>query len=207
MARDFEPYEGHDCESEKDEGNCVVNCCCGCLKKILKHTTKQLWKLFLFVGIYALCIWGIVWGVNEIVSLNNFSEVSNGCKIVSIDTDLSGEVCNECDCEYYYNPFEFDKKRICDECDSVKYTYTVTAEHCGDELLKMEEDYWNDKACGEPLKEVNKTYTCYLYEDCRGKYSFDTMYANQDELIYPIIVIVLGGVVMIITFLLKCLCC
>ena len=203
MARDFEPYEGH---HHKEEEKCS---CCGCLtdcgKKICKHMTKQIWKLFIFVGIYALCVAGIYWGATEVKSLNNFSEVPAGCTIVSVD--MANVSCNECDCDYYYNPIKFDKQRVCSSCNSVKHKYIVTADHCGTQNLTMDDDYWYDKACGVPLKKIGKKYNCYLYKDCRGQYSFDTMYADQDELVYPIVIIVVCVAVMIITCLLKCICC
>ena len=205
MAREFEHYEGHQCE-EKDSSSCC-GCLTNCCKKICKHVSKQIWKLFVFIGIYALCGIGVYWGINEIVSLNNFSQVPDGCTIVSVDTDLAGEACNECNCDYYYNVFKFDKQRVCTDCSSVKYKYTVTASHCGTQNLTVDNDYWYDKACGVPLKVVGQKYDCYLYEDCRGQYSFDTMYADQDELVYPIVVIVICVALMLITCLLKCICC
>lgn len=205
MARDFEPYEGHYHYREDDK--CCDNCCTSCIKNVCKNLTKQLWKLLIFIIIYAICGFGIYWGINEVISLNNFSEVSNGCTIISINSPLTGEDCNECNCNYYYNPFEFDKKRVCNSCDSVKYNYTVISDHCGSQLLTLDDDYWNDKACGIPLKNIGEKYTCYLYADCRGKYSFDTMYADQEELVYPIIIISISAVLMILTCLIRCICC
>lgn len=201
MPRDFEPYEGH-YKQEEDK-----SCICGCCKKFCRHLTKQLWKLFVFIGIYVLCGLGVYWGVNEIISLNNFTEIPDGCTIQSIDTQVSGVPCTECDCNYYYNPFVFDKKRVCTNCDSVKYRYTVTAEHCGTQLLTLDDDYWYDKACGVPLKQVGEKHSCFLYKDCRGQYSFDTMYADQNEIIYPVVIIVISVVLMLLTCLIKCICC
>lgn len=203
----FDKYD--DNFSNESSTSCCGYCCeklfdcCGC---IVKHISKQILKFVIFFLLIGLCVFGIYWGSNEITSLNNFSEIPDGCTIVSIDTIAEGESCNECSCNYYYNPFEFDKKRVCDTCDSIKFKYSVTTEHCGDQLLTMDDDYWFDKACGVEVKEVGQKYNCYLYKDCRGQYSFDTMYADQSELVMPIVVISLCSVLIILIFLIKCLC-
>lgn len=180
---------------------CITNCC----GSICEHITKQVWKLLVFVILIGLCVGGIYWGATELKSLNDFSEVQDGCTIVSVDN--ANVTCTECNCNYYYNAIEFDRKRVCERCDSVKFSYTVTADHCGTQLLKMDDDYWNDKSCGVEEKQVGQKYNCYLYKDCRGQYSFDTMYADQDELIYPIVIISICSVLIVLICLLKCLCC
>lgn len=200
----FDRYD----ENFNDEASCcgqLCNCCTNCCGKILKHITKQVWKLFVFVVLIGLCVAGIYWGATEIKSLNNFSEVSDGCTIVGVDQ--ANVSCTECNCNYYYNPFEFDKLRVCDKCESVKYSYLVTAEHCPGQNLTVDNDYWNDKACGVDQKVIGQKYSCYLYQDCRGQYSFDTMYADQDELVYPIVIISVCSVLIILICLLRCLCC
>lgn len=201
----FDKYE----ENFNEEASCcgkLCNCCTDCCGKILKHVTKQVWKLAVFLTIIGLCVAGIYWGATEIKSLNDFSEISGGCTVVGVDQ--ANVTCHECNCNYYYNPFEFDKKRVCDSCpNSVKTSYLVTAEHCGTQVLRVDNDYWNDKACGVSEKVVNQSYNCFLYKDCRGQYSFDTMYADQSELVYPIIIICVCSALIILTCVLRCLCC
>lgn len=202
-------FDKYDDNFNDESSSCCLrlcNCCTGCVGGILKHMTKQFWKLVVFLVLLGVCVAGIYWGATELKSLNSFREVSNGCMIVSLDTDLTGESCNECNCNYYYNVVEFKKRRVCDSCTSVKYRYTVKTEHCGDKLLTLDNDYWEDKACGVSLKNVGSNHTCYLYDDCRGQYSFDTMYADQDELVYPIIVICVCSVLIVVIFLVRCIC-
>ena len=202
----FDKYD----DNFNQESSCcgsLCKCCTNCCESIIKHITKQVFKLFIIFSLIGLCIGGIYWGATELKSLNDFSEVSDGCTILSISNNGTGESCRECNCDYYYNPFEFEKKRVCDSCDSVKYSYTVSAEHCGSQVLSMDDDYWNDKACGVEKKQVGQKYSCYLYTDCRGQYSFDTMYADQDELVYPTVVIVICSVLIVLILLIRCFCC
>lgn len=200
--RYFDKYYEGDGDKNKSQ-----NCCVKCIKKCTKKITKQLLKLILFTAILGGLVYGVYWGSTEIIALNDFKQVSDGCTIDSFVGSVNGTECTHCNCEYLYNPWSLSRLKVCDDCDSVKYNYLVTTEHCGVELLSLDDDYYDDLACGDPKKLVGEKYNCYLYADCRGQYSFDTMYADQNQLILPIIVIVVSSILLILTCLIRYLCC
>lgn len=198
-------YDKYDNDNYKNQS---CRPCRKCCKKLTKKIIIQIWKLIIFLIIFSLCGFGIYWGSNEIISLNNFKQIKDGCEIISIETPINGTSCNECNCNYYYNALKFERKRICESCSSVKYSYLVKSDKCGNKLLSIDDDYFDDLACGKEIKNIGQKYTCYLYEDCnKSQYSFDTMYADQKELVFPIIVIVVCCILIIFSFLVKCLCC
>jgi hypothetical protein len=199
--RYFDKY--YDGEAQSNESS---NCCIKCLKKCTKKILYQLFKLFIFAAILGGLGYGVYWGASEIIALNDFNQVEDGCKIHSFVGSVNGTACDQCNCEYLYNPWSLSRTKICSDCNDYKYNYLVTADHCGDELLKLDNDYYEDLACGNPVKVINESYNCYLYADCRGQYSFDTMYADQNQLILPIIVIVVCSILLILTCLIRCLC-
>ena len=195
-------YDGNGASNKKQ------NCCVKFLKKCTKKITSQLFKLFLFFSILGGLGFGVYWGTNEIVLLNNFNQVQDGCTIDSFVGSVNGTDCSQCDCEYLYNPWSLSRSKVCTPCSGgLKYNYLVTATQCGTELLFLDDDYYDDLACGNPVKVVGQKYNCYLYGDCRGQYSFDTMYADQNQLMLPIMSIVICSILFILVLLLKCLCC
>ena len=192
---------------EGDSSGHDQNCCLKCMKKCTKKVCKQVFKLFIFALILGGLVYGIYWGTSEILSLNDFKQVEDGCTIDSFVGSVNGTECTECNCEYLYDPWSLSRSKHCTPCDSVKYDYLVTAaEHCGDDLLSIDNDYYEDLSCGNTVKVVGQSYNCYLYEDCRGQYSFDTMYADQNQLILPIISIIVCSILLILTCLIRCLC-
>jgi hypothetical protein len=200
----FDKYYDGDGNQNRSE-----NCCLKCLKKCTKKIFHQLLKIFIFLAILSGLGYGVYWGTNEIIALNNFNQVQDGCTIDSFVGSVNGTECSQCECEYLYNPWSLSRSKICTPCDGVKYNYLVTAnKQCGEELLlSLDDDYYDDLACGNTKKIVNDTYDCYLYADCRGQYSFDTMYADQNQLMLPIMMIVICSILFILVLLLKCLCC
>ena len=201
--RYFDKYYDGDGDRNRSE-----NCCIKCLKKCTKKIAKQLFKLFIFFSILGGLAGGIYWGTSEIIALNNFNQVPSGCRIVSFVGSVNGTDCSQCDCEYLYNPWSLSRSKVCTPCSGLKYNYLVTAEACGTELLSLDNDYYDDLACGNAKKIVGDRYDCYLYgDDCRGQYSFDTMYADQNQLMLPIMIIVICSILFILVLLLKCLCC
>jgi len=183
------------------------NCCVKCLKKCTKHIIKQIFKLFIFFTILTGLLYGIYWGSSELIALNNFNQVEGGCTIVSFVGPVNGTQCNECNCEFLYNPFSLSRQKICDSCDGIKYDYVVTSDKCGEKLLYLDNDYYDDLSCGNTVKIINNSYDCYLYGDCRNQYSFDTMYADKNEFTLPIITVISCSILFITVLILKCLCC
>jgi hypothetical protein len=187
-------------EEKKKDG-----CCVKCLKSCTKKICHQILKLVIFFGLLGGLGYGVYWGGKEIHELNDFDEVTDGCTIVSVG---EGVACDECHCSYYYNAWKLEREKVCSSCESIKYNYIVTSAKCGEEQLVLDGDYYNDLSCGVPLKNVNQSYTCYLYgNDCRGKYSFDTMYADKNQLTIPLIVMITCCILIIIVLLIRCLCC